>query len=45
MRYIDIHPLTLKQTIKDFGLRFTYWKLRDYDLSRYEALRLILLSI
>ena len=42
---IETHPLTVKRTIRDFGLRYAYWKLRDLGLSRYQTIRAILLAI
>ena len=41
----ETHPLTLKRTIKDFGIKYVYWKLRDLGLSRYQTIRAILLAI
>jgi hypothetical protein len=41
----SFNPLTLKQEIKDFGIRYAYWKLRNLGGSRYETFRAILLSI
>ncbi len=41
----SFNPLTLKQEIKDFGIRYANWTLRNLGGSRYETFRAILLSI
>jgi len=43
--YTELHPLALKQTIRTFGIKYAYWKLRDLGLSRYMTLRAIFFAI
>lgn len=36
-----MHPFDIKRDLNAFGFWFTYWQLRDFGLSRLNALWLI----
>lgn len=43
--YTESHPFALKRTIKEFGLKYAYWRMRDLGLSRRQTIRALFFAI